>query len=174
MDSHGSRPFVYYTKNCRTKFSKFSLILHYYKKTKGPCVHDCCCSFSNYLHRSCVSPDFVIVVLLFWGSWWQQQHSQVNRLQLSDDPLILLSFFNIIFFSESASLFRQVRSRPASASRSTGSSRKKGGNKANLEETNVERLLNSSNCLERHCFSAKRHFHQRQRSRFPHVRRSSV
>ena len=73
------------------------------------------------------------MVLLFWGFWWQQQHSQVNRLQLSDDPLILLSFFNIIFFSESASLFRLVRSRAASASRSTDSSKKREGTKQTLK-----------------------------------------
>ena len=64
MDSHGSRPFVYYTKNCRIKFSNFSLIFHYYKKMKGPCVHGCCCFFSNYLK------PFSVVV-----SWIRQEKS---------------------------------------------------------------------------------------------------
>ena len=100
-------------KNCRTKFSNFSLIFDY-KKTKGPRVHDRCCFFPN------LKPFSVVVSWIrqeksasqlcfswlrhtgcpFWGSW--RQHN-THKSTGSSWPMTHSnnwSFLDIIFFSE--------------------------------------------------------------------------
>ena len=96
----------------------------------GPRVHDRCCFFPN------LKPFSVVVSLIrqeksasqlcfswlrptgcpFWGSW--RQHN-THKSTGSSWPMTHSnnwSFLDIIFFSENASLFHQVRSRGASAS----------------------------------------------------------
>ena len=186
-------------KNCRTKFSNFSLIFDY-KKTKGTTCR--CTRARSLLFLSQFEAIFscsvidqarkvrIAAVFLLTSSYWLSflglltttQHSQVNRLQLADDPLKQLVLSRHHFL-----LRKRLALPPGSEQSSLGLV----GPRAHLEQKEgAKQTLNrrmSNNCstqaktnvlklilLERHCFFAKRHSHQRQHSRFPHVRRSSV
>ena len=93
-------------KNCRTKFSNFSLIFDY-KKTKGTTCRSTSTRARSLLFLSEFEAIFscsvidqarkvrIAAVFLLTSSYWLSflglltttQHSQVNRLQLADDPL---------------------------------------------------------------------------------------
>ena len=91
-------------KNCRTKFSNFSLIFDY-KKTKGTCTRSTRARSLLFLSEfeaifSCSVIDQarkvrIAAVFLLTSSYWLSflglltttQHSQVDMLQLADDPL---------------------------------------------------------------------------------------
>ena len=97
-DPHGNRPVVYHTKNCRIKFSNFSLILHLLQEDKRSTIVVVsflfCCSVMDQARKVRIAAVFLLTSsywFTFFGSW-RQQHPQVNRLQLSDDPLILVLF----------------------------------------------------------------------------------
>ena len=196
-------------KNCRTKFSNFSLILDY-KKTKGTTKSGLCtlgttcrstrarsllflsefeaifsCSVIDQARKVRIAAVFLLTSsywLSFLGLLTTTQHSQVNRLQLADDPLKQLVLSRHHFL-----LRKRLALPPGSEQSSLGLvgprthleqkegtkqtlNRRMSNNCSTQAKTNVLKLI----LLERHCFSAKRHSHQRQRSRFPHVRRSSV
>ena len=89
-------------KNCRTKFSNFSLIFDY-KKTKGTRSTRArsllflsefeaifSCSVIDQARKVRIAAVFLLTSsywLSFLGLLTTTQHSQVNRLQLADDPL---------------------------------------------------------------------------------------
>ena len=90
-------------KNCRTKFSNFSLIFDY-KITKGTCRSTRArsllflsefeaifsCSVIDQARKVRIAAVFLLTSsywLSFLGLLTTTQHSQVDRLQLADDPL---------------------------------------------------------------------------------------
>ena len=107
--------------------------------------------------------------LSFLGLLTTTQHSQVNRLQLADDPLKQLVLSRHHFL-----LRKRLALPPGSEQSSLGLvgprthleqkegtkqtlNRRMSNNCSTQAKTNVLKLI----LLERHCFSAKRHSHQR-------------
>ena len=191
-------------KHCRTKFSNFSLIFDY-KKTKGTSKSPWTlgtrstrarsllflsefeaifsCSVIDQARKVRIAAVFLLTSsfwLSFLGLLTTTQHSQVNRLQLADNPLkqLVLSRHHFLLRKRLALPPGSEQSSLGLVGPRTHLEQKEGtkktlnrrmSNTAQLKQSVLKLIL-----LERHCFSAKRHSHQRQRSRFPHVRRSSV
>ena len=141
-------------------------------------MHDRCCFFPNLKPFSVVvswirqekSASAVFLLTSYWlsflGLLTTTHHSQVNRLQLADDPIKQLVLSRHHFL-----LRKRLTLPPGSEQSSLGLVgprtylEKKEGTKQTLKrrmsndcstQATVSRLI----LLERHCFSAKRHSHQ--------------
>ena len=180
-------------KNYRTKFSKFVIDFWLQEDDRSTRARSLLflsefeaifsCSVMDQARKVRIAAVFLLTSsywLSFLGLLATTQHSQVNRLQLADDPLKQLVLSRHYFL-----LRKRLALPPGSEQSSLGlvGPRTHLENKEETKQALKRRMSNDCSTqatvlklilLERHCFSAKRHSHQRQRRRFPHVRRSSV